>query len=33
MLCYVQNEDSYYTLSTNGWQEAKFGGDGIPMLD
>ena len=33
MLCYVKNEDSYYTLSTNEWQEAKFGGDGIPMLD
>ena len=33
MLCYVENEDEYYKLEPKGWEEAKFGGEGIPMYD
>lgn len=33
MLCYVIQDDKYYKLSQSGWEEAKFGGEGIPIYD
>jgi hypothetical protein len=33
MLCYVESEDEYYKLGSEGWEEAKFGGGGIPIYD
>lgn len=33
MLCYVVNDKQYYKLEGETWEEAKFGGDGIPIFD
>ena len=34
MLCYVQDENKYYKYTIDKtWEEAKFGGEGIPMYD